>query len=229
MADKVYFGPEFFQFFRELRENNDREWFKADKARYEEFVRRPCLEFISDFSSPLRSISRYYVADPRPIGGSLFRIYRDVRFSRNKSPYKTAAGMQFNHASFKSAHAPGFYLHLGPDEVYMACGVWHPESNTLRAIRDALVADPAGWRKAISGNRFRSVFTFRGDTLKRAPRGYDPDHPLIEDIKRKDFIVGTRLTEEEACSPDFMDKYTEACRIASPFLKFLTRALGLNW
>jgi uncharacterized protein (TIGR02453 family) len=217
------FSPELFSFLRELRENNDREWFKANKARYEEAVQEPALQFIADFAPRLREISPHFVADPRPVGGSLFRIYRDTRFSRDKSPYKTNTGIHFRHELARDVHAPGFYLHLGPDEVFAGAGIWHPDNQTLGTIRDAIVADPDRWKQATSDVRLG------GDALKRAPAGYDPQHELIDDLKRKDFIAVVTLSEKDATSPRFLAKFADTCRAATPFTRFLCDAIGIGF
>jgi uncharacterized protein (TIGR02453 family) len=231
MTAPAHFRPELFAFLRELRENNDRTWFLANRNRYESVVREPCLRFITDFAPPLRTISRYFVADSRPTGGSLFRVYRDVRFSRDKSPYKTQAAAHFPHSSAtgKDVRAPSFYLHLEPDDCFAGIGLWHPAASSVQQVRDAIVAHPARWTRCISGKAFRARFTFWGDTLKRAPSGYDQGHPCIEGLKRKDFVVIAPFSEEEACVPDFIDWYTETCRLASPFVAFLAEAVGLPW
>ncbi len=229
MPDKAYISPELFAFFRELKENNNRDWFQANKKRYEMYVKDPLLEFIADFGLRLAEISPHYVADPRPVGGSLFRIYRDVRFSKDKTPYKTAAGIQFRHESGKDVHAPGFYLHLEPDNVFVGGGIWHPDTRTLGQIRDAIVANPVRWQRVISNEAFSAVYKLGGESLKRGPKGYEPDHPLIEDLKRKDFVASTPFGEEEACAHDFIDHFAELCRLAGPFNKFLATAIGLPW
>ena len=144
MTGQPHFAPALFAFLRELRENNNREWFQANKGRYEADVRDPLLRFIADFALPLHELSTHFVADPRPVGGSLFRIYRDVRFSKDKSPYKTQAAAHFRHERGKDVHAPGFYLHLEPDDVFAGAGIWHPDMKSLTKIRDAIVANPAG-------------------------------------------------------------------------------------
>ena len=229
MTQKGHIRPELFEFFRELKNNNNREWFQANKKRYEADVREPLLQFISDFGLRLPEISPYYVADARRSGGSLFRINRDIRFSKDKSPYKTAAGIQFRHESGKDVHAPGFYLHLEPDSVFGGLGIWHPDTPTLNKIRDAIVENPDRWQQIVTDESFGARFELSGDSLKRAPKGYDLDHPLIEDIKRKDFIAGTPFTEATVCAPDFIDRFTEVCRIGAPFVEFLTTAIGLPW
>ena len=229
MTEQTYINPELFEFFRELKENNNREWFQVNKQRYESQVREPLLNFITDFGIRLPEISPHFVADARRSGGSLFRINRDIRFSKDKSPYKTAAGVQFRHESGKDVHAPGFYLHLEPDSIFAGVGIWHPDTKTLGKIRDAIVDKPDRWQGILTESAFTEVYTLGGDSLKRAPKGYDPDHPLIEDLRRKDFIASTSFSEDEACAPGFMDRYAESCRRAAPFMEFLTTSLGLPW
>jgi len=225
MKRKAHFGPELFKFLEELRENNTREWFQANKGRYESTVRGPVLRFIADFAAPLHTISLYFVADPSPTGGSLFRIYRDVRFSKDKSPYKTQVGMSFWHIEGgKMVHVPGFYLHLEPDGCFAAAGVWHPDAATLKKIRAAIAARPAAW-KAVR----RSGLEIEGRTLARPPKGYDAEHPLIDDLRWKDYVTSIAFSEAKVCSPRFLSDYVAACRRMSPLVKFLTEALRLTW
>ena len=219
----THFEPEIFDFLAELRENNYRDWFQANKDRYRKDVQEPMLAFISAFTEPLRSISPHFVADPRPSGGSMFRIYRDVRFSRDKSPYKVHAAAQFRHREGRDVHAPGFYLHLEPGSVFMGSGLWHPAGPTLNAIRSAIVDDPARWREASEG------LELGGESLKRGPRGYDPDHPLLDDLKRKDFVCFINSSPAAACKRGFLKKFTNTCSAASPFMSFLTEAVGLDF
>ena len=180
MGPAAHFSPALFEFLAELSMNNNREWFQANKARYERDVRNPLLEFVADFGERLRTISPHMVADPRASGGSMFRIYRDVRFSKDKSPYKTNAGAHFRHEVGREVHGPGFYLHLQPGSVYAGAGIWMPNSATLGKIRGAIVENPGRWERIIGDEAFSSRFNLEGDSLKRAPKGIDPDHPLIE-------------------------------------------------
>ena len=229
MAKRAHFGPELFRFLEDLERNNDREWFKDNKERYESDVKEPVLAFIMDFAAPLRKISPHFVADPRPNGGSLFRIYRDTRFSKDKTPYKTHAAAQFRHERAKDVHSPGFYLHLGLDGVFLGTGIWRPDTRTLGALRDAIVDDPAAWKRIVRGKKFRETQRLTGESLKRPPRGYDAEHPLVEDLKRKDFISVRDLTRKEACSPGFVDTVASGFRAASPLVRFLTDALDLEF
>ena len=218
-----HFQPELFDFLTELKENNDRDWFQANKERYKEQVQEPLLAFIAAFSEPLRTISPHFVADPRPVGGSMFRIYRDVRFARDKSPYKTHAAAQFRHRDGRNAHAPCYYLHLEPGRVFMGAGLWHPDGPALAKIRSAIVDHPDHWRRA---SRDKSL---GGDSLARPPRGFDPEHPLVDDLKRKDFIASFDLDQADACSPGFLDRFAASCRSSAPLVCFLTEAVGLEF
>ena len=177
MAQAPYFGPEAFAFLRALGENNNREWFQANKKRFERDARDPMLRFIAEFAPHLEKISARFVADARTNGGSLFRIYRDVRFSKDKRPYKTNIGAHFRHQAAKDAHAPGFYLHLEAGAVFAGSGIWHPDAPALTKIRDAIVADPKRWRRVTSAKALGTGGALGGESLKRPPRGYDPEHP----------------------------------------------------
>lgn len=221
--------PELFTFFRQLKRNNRREWFVKHKRRYEERVRSPLQELVSGLGPELARINPHFVADSRPSGGSLFRIYRDVRFSKDKSPYKTSAGLRFPHEDRRNVHAPGYYIHLEPGSVFAGGGIWHPEPRALRQVRDAIVDDPRAWKRALGGKAFRAKCALGGDVLTRAPKGYDPDHPLIDDLKRKDFIAYVPFTEEQAVSSSFQRQVVEAFRAMKPFMAFLTRAVGAPW
>lgn len=229
MTRQSSFSPALFDFLRDLAGNNDREWFAANKARYVAEVRDPMLDFIAGFGPHLQEISARYVADPRANGGSLFRIHRDVRFSKDKRPYKINAGAHFRHEAARDAHAPGFYLHMEPGGVFAASGVWHPDGPALAKIRDMIAGNPGGWRKVTSPRALGPRGALAGETLKRPPRGYDPDHPLIEDLKRKDFFALARFTEDESCAPGFMEEFGKTCRTFAPMTRFLTKALNLPW
>ncbi|MXZ49759.1 MAG: TIGR02453 family protein [Rhodobacteraceae bacterium] len=216
-----------FDFLNELKSNNNRDWFADNKHRYISDVRDPLLEFIYHFGEPLGQISPHFIADSRPNGGSLFRIYRDVRFSKNKEPYKTNAGVHFRHIDGKNVHAPGFYLHLEPGSCFAGCGVWRPDGVALKQIRDEIVDNSKNWTDIISEKNFQNTFDFHGEKLKRPPKGYDSEHPQIEDLKRKSFIVLSNLKEDQITSPAFPVIFTEILKSSSPFVSFLTRAVGV--
>jgi uncharacterized protein (TIGR02453 family) len=224
-----YFTSATFKFLSQLATNNQRDWFNANKDRYLNDVQEPALQFIADFAPKLAGISEHFVADPRSQGGSLFRIYRDTRFSKDKTPYKTHVAMRFGHEAGFGVHAPGLYLHIEPGASYAGVGLWRPETALARTIREAIVADPAGWKKAAHGKAFTNRFEPDGESLARPPQGFDADHPLIEDLKRKDFIAGTRIEDKVVISERFLTEYTALCKTASPFVAFLTEAIGLEF
>jgi len=220
-------GPELFAYLRDLKRHNRREWFLENKDRYEQAVKEPALQFIADFGHRLQKISPEFLAVPRAVGGSLFRIQRDVRFSKDKSPYKTHVGIRFLHRDAKNVHAPIFYLHLEPGGSFAAIGVWHPEPSTLERIRRAIVDDPGGYRKALQAARFRKRFEVGGDSLKRPPRGYDPAHPLIEELKRKDFVASCPLDEGDVVRPGFDRRLAGIYADGAGYLRYLCRALNV--
>jgi len=229
MPKTAHLQPELLTFLKQLKQNNNRQWFQKNKDCYETAVREPLLKFIEAFEPRLEKISPHFVADARKTGGSLFRIYRDTRFSHDKRPYKTHAGVQFRHERAKDVHAPGFYLHIEPKQAFVGVGIWHPDSDTLKLLRDAIVENPAKWKRAKSAKAFTAEFELAGDSLKRAPKGYDPDHPLIEDLRRKDFIAVTKLKDKDLVAPAFLDRFTKTCTAAKPFMRFLAEACGLEW
>ncbi len=224
-----YFTPELFGFLRQLKDNNDRVWFKENQQRYEDAVRQPALDFITDFAEPLKGLSPHFVADSRTVGGSLFRIQRDTRFAKDKTPYKLNTGMHFRHERAKDAHAPGFYVHLEPGACFMGVGLWRPETKVAYDIRQLIADDRRGWTKATTGKRFAEVFELAGDSLKRPPKGFDPEDPLIEDLKRKDFMATTKLTQGQVTGSGFMDLFEDHCKRAGPFMTFLCKAVGVDF
>lgn len=225
MANERYFTPATFSFLEDLADNNNRPWFDKNKPRYEAHVKEPAMRFITDFRPLLKKISPHFRADPRPVGGSMFRIYRDTRFSKDKSPYKTYTGIQFRHELGKDAHAPGFYLHLQPGDAFMGLGCWHPDSGSVKKIREAIVEAPTGWRRAAQGKKFTARFELTGDSLSRHPRGFDPDHTLIDDLKRKDFIGVTPLAQKTITGKGFLEEFAEACGDGRGLVRFLCKAV----
>lgn len=218
--------PDVFRFLRAIRRNNNRDWFTRNKQRYLDDVRDPVCQFIGDFSPTLEKISRRLVADPRPVGGSIMRIYRDTRFAKDKSPYKSSVGIRFGHVQGRSVQSPGCYLHLEPGRVFFGSGMWHVEPDALRAVRDAIVARTPDWKRVMSRRGFELA---DGDSLKRAPRGFDPDHPFANDLRRKGFIHTVSFTEKQACAPGFATALGRAGKRAEPLMAFLADAVGVRW
>jgi uncharacterized protein (TIGR02453 family) len=224
-----YFTPELFTFLRQLKRNNNREWFNKNKERYIEDVQQPVLDFVASMAPGLRKISKNFVADPRPIGGSMFRIYRDVRFSKDKSPYKTAVGISFPHRAAKDVHSPGFYLHLEPGDVFIGAGIWQPDTKTAHTIRSSIVERSAAWKKAAHTQPFSKSFGLMEESLVRAPRGFDPDHPFVDDLRRKNFIGIRALDEKTATSARFLDTFLKTCAEGAPLVRFLCEAVGVKY
>ncbi|NOX95983.1 MAG: DUF2461 domain-containing protein [Alphaproteobacteria bacterium] len=218
---------DYFDFFRELKANNNRTWFNDNKPRFRTSVQEPLASLVEAMAPHLKKVSKHFVADPRLHGGSVFRIYKDVRFSKDKKPYKTHGGVQFRHALGKDAHAPGFYVHLDPEEIFYGGGVWAPPSPQLLLIREAIRVKGAAWKKATTGASFEKRFgELRGDSLKRPPRGFDAEHPLIGDIKRKSFFAMAEAKPARAKKPALVDDIADAFADAKPLMKFLCTAVG---
>ncbi len=237
-----YFSPATFKFLKALAANNSKAWFADHKAEYEAAVRAPCLAFIGDLAAPLKKISPHLVANPKPIGGSLFRIHRDTRFSGDKAPYKTHAGISFYHAATKAVaraegtnammgrlDAPGFYLHLEPGACFLGGGLWHPQGDTLKRVRAYMVSNPASWKKATQGAGFSRHFSLEGDSLQRPRQGFDPQHALIADLKRKDYIGTSQLTQQAVCAEDCMAVTLARYAALAPMLDWLCGALDLEF
>ena len=228
MTDR-YFTKQTLTFLSSLAENNTREWFEEHKQEYEDYVREPALDFISDMSEELPAISNHFRAIPRKVGGSLMRVQRNLRFSRDKTPYKNNIGIQFRHVVGKDIHAPGYYVHIAPDECFVGVGLWHPEADVLFKIREGILKNGDAWVAARDDKIFRRHFSLEGDMLTNAPRGYAKDHPLVEDLKRKDFIGLAALSKPEVTSANFRALVVERFKQAGPYMRFLCGAVELQF
>lgn len=222
------FSQDTFIFLEALAANNSREWFEANRSRYEAAVLDPALDFIEAMAPLLKTFAPRFEAIPRKTGGSLMRIYRDTRFSRDKSPYKTNIGIQFRHALGKDIHAPGFYVHIAADECFIGAGCWHPEPDALAAIRDHVAGHTEQWvgtMQTLPGTDWQ----IWGEKTIRPPRGYDPQHPLIEELKRKDFILLAMLDRKQVCSPDFHQHVATQFACTESFMRMLCTALNVQY
>lgn len=220
-----HFRPALFRFLRDLKADNDRTWFQANQERYVREVKGPALRFITDFGPHLGRISPHFRADPRPSGGSLFRIHRDIRFSKDPSPYKTHVGLHFRHEAGRTAYTPGFYLHLVPGGCFVGVGLWHPDAPTLKLIRDLVATQPDRWLRVVQDHRFQERFTVEGDRLQRPPRGYPADHPLAEVLKLKDFTALSPLRQGQVTAEGFLDEFSGLCAAGAPLVRFICEAL----
>jgi uncharacterized protein (TIGR02453 family) len=226
---KRYFGPGLFSFLNDLNANNNKVWFAANKQRYEDDVRQPALDFITDIAGRLDEVSTHFNADARTVGGSLFRIHRDTRFAKDKTPYKTNTGIHFRHENAKDAHAPGFYMHIEPRKCFFGAGIWRPETAVAYEIRNRIADAPDAWTKATHNKAFRQSYSLEGEALKRPPKGFDPEHPLIDELRRKDFIATGPVAHGEIISGSFMDSFIERCQTTSPLVAELCKALDIEF
>ncbi len=226
---KRYFKPSIFEFLKELEANNEKPWWEENKDRYISIVRDPALEFISDFEARLKSFSRHFVADARTVGGSLMRPYRDMRFSNDLTPYKTNVGIQFRHEAGKDVHAPGVYVNIEPGANFAGVGLWNPETAVAHSIRRHINDHPDAWRNAAHSDAFESAWNLGhpGESLKRLPKQYDPEHPFADDIKLKSFIVSRSLSQKAVTSPSFADNLSAELEKARPLAAFLCEAVAL--
>lgn len=225
----AYFTTKTMTFLRKLAQNNNRDWFQDNKQLYEEHVRTPALAFITDIADDLAQISPHFRAQPKKVGGSLMRIYRDVRFSRDKQPYKTNIGIHFRHERAKDVHAPGFYLHIEPNDCFIGVGIWRPDNLSLGLIRDYICARDKQWLAAINKKSFKNKFLLSGESLTRPPRGYAKDHPLIEDLKRKDFIAIVPKDNDFALAAQLKKQVINTYKAADDYMRFLCAALELQY
>ncbi len=153
------------------------------------------------------------------------RIYRDTRFSKDKSPYKTQVGIHFPYdGAGHGQHFPGFFLHIGPGESELYAGMWHPEPPHLKKIRDAIVDSPAAWGKVV-GKRIQ----IGGETYARVPAGYDLNHRYADDLRHKDFFAGRSITDAQFVSAKLGDLFIALCRELDPLNQFLAKAIGIPW
>jgi uncharacterized protein (TIGR02453 family) len=225
----AYFTDKTFKFLRGLARHNEREWFQANKADYEQHLRQPFQRLIADLQPGLLDISKHYRADPKGVGGSLFRIHRDTRFSKDKTPYKPWGGARFFHARSKQIEAPSFYLHVQPGHCFLGGGLWHPEPETQRKVRHFLFENPGAWKAAVRTAAFRRKFTLDGDSLSRPPRGFPAEHELIADIKRKDFVATMALDDAQVLGPRLRQTVLEHFRSVAPLIDYLCAALDLEF
>src|SRR5215471_8902870 len=183
------FTPAFFKFLKDLKRHNNRDWFEKHRERYVAEVETPMLAFIAEVGERLPRTCRGFVADPKRTGGSMFRIYRDTRFSADKSPFKTWVAARFPHEARRQIDdVPGFYLHLDPTECYGGGGVYHIETAALTRIRHRIVSAPREWAAVLE-----TGIEIDGDRLTRPPSGFDPAHKFIDDLTRKDLYTLTEF------------------------------------
>ena len=221
MSSRSIYTDDCLLFLEELRHNNDRAWFAENKERYEASVREPSLRLIEAIGPRLEKLSPFFPAVPKRVGGSLMRIHRDTRFAKDKTPYKTNVGIHFRHEVGKDVHAPGFYVHIEPERCFVGAGCWRPASPALLAIRRKIDDEPTRWKRARDAKAFRDNYQLEGERLKTAPRDFAKDHPMIDDLRRKDFIGLSPLVESDVTSPDLVSTIIARFRAARSLMQFL--------
>lgn len=225
-----YFSARSLRFLCRLAANNTRPWFQAHRADYEAHVREPFLRLVGDLQPALAAISPHYRADPRKQGGSLFRIHRDARYSRDKSPYKTWQGARFFHERRREVASPSFYVQLQPGGSFVGAGIWQPEPEVQRRIRQFIFDNPAGWQAAIGAPRVRASFVLeREGSMVRAPRGYPADSPLIEDLKLRSWTLWRPLDDATVVGPGLRAALEADFATLAPLVDYLCAALDLDF
>lgn len=212
-------STDIFRFFTQLEQNNNREWFEAHKPEFKA-LEAAVKQFGVALEEKLNkhdSIDRF----------KLFRIYRDVRFSKDKTPYKTHFGMAWHRS--KPELRGGYYLHLKPGDVFLACGFWDPNPADLKRIRQEIDLDGDEYRELINESNFKSVWgELQGEAVKTAPKGYAKDHPHIDLLRHKQHIFIKRYTEKDVSSPNFIDQLDRALQAVRPFVDFMSAVLTTN-
>lgn len=226
----TYFSDASFKFLRNLARHNDKEWFNKHKQDYEDHVREPFLRLLADLQPDLTAVSPHFRADTRKVGGSLYRIYRDARYSNDKSPYKPWQGARLMHERRKQVPAPSFYLHLQPGESFVGAGLWHPEPDTLRRIRQFIYDNPASWEAAAHASALRKRFDLEeSEKLSRPPRGFPAEFPFIEDLKHRNFVLWRPVEDATLTGPRLRQTLAKDLLALGPFVDYLCAALDLEF
>ena len=223
MAKQAYFDAEALRFLRGLKRNNKREWFEARRAVYEEKLKAPMLALIERLTG---GMAEYAPAHMRLAVKCMFRIYRDTRFSSNKSPYKTHLGAWWARNGLEKTSGGGYYMHVGAEEFVIAAGVYMPEKNQLLAIRRRLMEHHAEWKKLIEDKKLLRVFQVHDPmALARSPKGFPAEHPAMEWIKWRQWGVTAHLPAETALQAGLAEEIEKRFRLAAPLVDFLNAPL----
>ncbi len=229
MARFQGFPADTLEFLSDLKENNNREWFAANKIRYEQSVQQPALELIRSLEKPLSKIAPLLTVEAKKVGGSLMRIYKDTRFSKDKTPFKTNIGIQFRHQNGRDVHAPGVYLQIEPSECFLGIGTWRPPSDALKKIRNFICEHETQWLKAMRSKSFKDTFDMYEDRLKSTPRGFDKMHPLIDALRQQSFIGMVKLGRQQLESPELGELVPKLVGAGKPLMAVLCEALDQPW
>ena len=225
-----YFDAASFGFLRGLARHYDKAWFESLRQDYEAHVRQPFLRLITDLQPALASVSPHFRADPRTVGGSLFRIHRDARFSNDKSPYKPWQGARLFHERRREVAAPSFYIHLQPGGSFVGGGLWHPEPDTQRRVRQFILDNPGSWKKAAHAPALRPRFDLDdSEVLSRPPRGFPADFEFIDDLKHRNWVLWRSLDDAAMTGPRLKKTLETDLAALGPFIDYLCAALDLEF
>ena len=217
------FPPEAPKFLRSLKRNNRRDWFQPRKHLYEQHVKAPMLELVAALNGGLTRFAPDYVTDPAK---AVFRIYRDTRFSADKTPYKTHIAATFSRRGPERLKTGGFYFSIAPDQIEVAGGIYHPEPDTMLQIRTHIAETHAELRRILASKKTRVLLgQLQGAELTRAPKGFDPSHPGIAWIKMKDWILDATLDPSLATSSALYGEILDRFRAMAPLIEYLNRPL----
>ncbi len=223
MPAKAYFDDESLRFLRGLKRNNKREWFEARRATYEAKLKTPMLALIERLTE---GMAEYAPAHMRPAGKCMFRIYRDTRFSADKSPYKTHLGAWWARSGLEKTSGGGYYMHVGAEELVIAAGVYMPEKNQLLAIRRRFLDHHAEWKKLIEDRKLLRAFKVHDPmALTRPPKGFPAEHPAMEWIKWRQWGVTAHLLAETALKAGLAEEIEKRFRLAASLVDFLNAPL----
>lgn len=225
----TYFSDRSFRFLRALARNNERAWFNAHRADYEAHVRTPFQRLLVDLQPALAEVSPHFRADPRNVGGSLYRIQRDVRRYADKAPYKTWQGAELFYER-RHTRAPSFFIHLEDGASFVGGGLWYPEPATLRHVRQFIVDNPGGWRVATRATPFADRFVLdERDMLVRGPRGFPPDFEFADDLRRKNLLAVRRIDNAAMAADGLLAEIEQDFKALVPFMDYLCAALDLEF
>lgn len=214
------FPKEGMSFLKQLKKNNTREWFQPRKPDYERLLKFPMQCFIAALGEKMRLVAPEYVFNPHR---SVFRIYRDVRFSADKSPYKTNIAAAFAPAGNKQPdELPSFYLHIEPEEVYLGGGIYMPSPDQLKRFRAAIVREPESFLEVVEDRKFKKRFgALQGEKLVTAPKGFAKNHPMLAHLQHKQFYVGTSNTPELCLTAKFVGEAVKVFTEMMPLMQWL--------
>ncbi len=226
----AYFSARTFKFLRGLERHNEREWFHAHKPEYEANLRQPYQRLLIDLQPALAGISLYFRSDPKTVGGSLYRIHRDTRYSHDKSPYKTWQGAKLYHERSRQVEAPSFRVHVQPGRSFVGAGLWHPETTIQRKIRQFIFDNPGGWKRAAHAPGLRERYSLASsDMLVRIPAGFPKDFIHADDLRHRNFAVTRFMDDSEVMGENLLNILEQDLTVLGPFMDYLCAALDLEF